>query len=475
MLHSVRVRLTVWYTAILALVLITFSGISYAFLAREIRAATDAALLDAAREFVGAFSNELPPSDLRLDFRTSGRDIMVLSPSGAIVAASRTRMPRNVRDEVLRTTPRALQQFRTVGNFRVLALPLTVFGRAYTVVVAESLQNQDDRLHAAARAVGLGIPIALLVASAGGYLLARKSLHPVARMSMQAREIGEKTLDQRIAVVNANDELGHLATTLNELLGRLQRAFESQRRFMADASHEMRTPVSIIQGEADVALSRHDRDAAEYRATIEIMRKAALNLTRIVQNLFLLARSDSGTYPIQTSRFYLDEVIADCVRSLRVAAVTKRIALTADCAPDLSIFADEELVRRLLLNLIDNAVKFTPDEGTVLVRARNEAADAIVEVTDSGAGIDAADLPHIFERFFRGDRGRRRVAGSGLGLAIVKWIAEIHGGSASVAHTDSQGTTIRVVLPIGELPQEEVVTSGRWDVGTSHPPSGPTS
>ncbi len=428
MLHSVRVRLTVWYTALLALVLITFSGISYAFLARAIRASTDAALSDAAREFISAFSTDLPPSDLRLDFRTSGRDILVLSPSGAVVAASRSQMPPEVRDQVLRTAPHSLQQFRTIGRFRVLALPLTVFGRAYTVVIAESLENQDRRLHAAARAVGLGIPIALLVASAGGYLLARKSLDPVARMSMQARELGEKTLDQRIAVVNASDELGHLATTLNELLGRLQSAFESQRRFMADASHEMRTPVSIIQGEADVALSRDDRDAAEYRATIEIMRKAALNLTRIVQNLFLLARSDSGTYPIQKSRFYLDEVIADCVRSLRVAAVTKRIALTADCAPDLSIFADEELIRRLLLNLIDNAVKFTPDEGTVLVRARTAGSDHLVEVTDSGAGIDAADLPHIFERFFRGDRGRRRGGGCGRGRAVVKWLAGVNGG-----------------------------------------------
>ncbi|HLJ73996.1 MAG TPA: HAMP domain-containing sensor histidine kinase, partial [Thermoanaerobaculia bacterium] len=274
-------------------------------------------------------------------------------------------------------------------------------------------------------------------------------------------EIGATSLDQRIPIVNDRDELGHLALTLNDLLARLQRAFDSQKRFMADASHELRTPVSIIQGEADVVLSRADRDVAEYRTSIEIMRRAATNLTRIVQNLFLLARSDAGTYPITLSRFYLDEVLADCVRAMRSAAVSKRISLTCDCAAELPIVADEELVGRLFLNLIDNAVKFTPDGGTVTLRSFRDGDHYAVEVTDNGPGIPPSDQPHIFERFFRGDRTRRRIGGAGLGLSIAKWITEVHGGTLQLKSSDTSGTTFVAVLPAGQI---EDATSGPPDL-----------
>lgn len=450
MLHSVRARLTLWYTAILALVLVTFSAISYVFLARAIRSATDAGLSDTAREFAAAFSADQTPSDLRLDFRYSDRDILVLAPNGTVVVSSRTRIPAAIKQQIADSVRSDFRGFRTFGGFRAFALPMTVFGHRYTAVVSASLDNQHQRLRAAARAVILGIPIALVVAAAGGYLLARKTLDPVTRMSTQAREIGATNLDRRIPVVNDRDELGYLAMTLNELLERLQRAFESQKRFMADASHELRTPVSIIQGEADVVLSRSDRDVNDYRASIEIMRRAATNLTRIVQNLFLLARSDAGTYPISKSRFYLDEVLAECVRAMRSAAVAKRISLTCDCTGELPIVADEELVGRLFLNLVDNAVKFTPEGGVVNVRARQDGAAYSVEVTDSGPGIPPADQPHIFERFFRGDRGRRRVAGAGLGLSIAKWIAEVHGGMLRLERSDASGTAFVAVLPADE-------------------------
>ena len=450
MFQSVRARLTLWYTGILALVLVTFSGISYVFLSRAIRAATDASLSDTAREFAAAFSAEHPPSDLRLDFRYSDREMSIYAPTGEVIASSRTHMPRGNRREIAAAIRSGMRGFRTFGQFRAYAVPIDVLGHRHTAVVAQSLEEQHQRLAAAARAVILAIPIALLVAAAGGYLLARKSLEPVMRMSAQAREIGAGTLDQRIAVVNELDELGFLATTLNELLARLQRAFESQKRFMADASHEMRTPVSIIQGEADVVLARTDRDPREYQASIEIMRKAALNLTRIVQNLFLLAGSDTGTYPINRSRFYLDEVLADCVRAMRTAALSKRIELTCDFASDLTIVADEELTRRLFLNLIDNAVKFTPEQGSVSARARPESDGYVVRVTDTGPGISDVDRPHIFERFFRGDRTRRRAAGAGLGLSIAKWIAEIHGGQLLLERADPNGTVFAVLLPKAE-------------------------
>jgi two-component system OmpR family sensor kinase len=478
MFHSVRARLTLWYTAILALVLVTFSIISYALLARTIRAATDSSLSGTAHEFAAAFSNEGGGADVHLDFRFSDREIFVFTPSGQVITSTRSRMTTPERQGLAKLVSGGFQGLRTIpGGIRVCAVPINVIGNHYTVVVAQSLDDQNGRLESAARAVFFGIPLALLVAAGGGYIMARKSLAPVRKMSLEARQIGAETLDERIAVVNERDELGFLAMTLNDLLERLQRAFASQRRFMADASHELRTPISILQGEADVALSRPDRSAADYRTSIEIMGKAALKLTRIVQDLFLLARTDAGTYPMSKSRFYLDEVVAECVRVMRSVAVAKRIELTCDSPSDLVVVADEELIQRLILNLVDNAVKFTGESGRVSVRVVREAGTYVVRVTDNGPGIPLEDQPRLFERFFRGNRSRvsrsvigRAASGAGLGLSIARWIAEAHAGCLVLESSDALGTTFAVKLPID--PPEFHVESEPCTPGASDSAAG---
>jgi heavy metal sensor kinase len=332
---------------------------------------------------------------------------------------------------------------------RAVAVPMNVAGRQYTAVVARDLDEQADRLESAAHAVFVGTPLALIVAAAGGYLLARKSFAPVTRMSMQARQIGASTLDERIEIGDERDELGFLAATLNGLLERLQHAFESQRRFMADASHELRTPIAIIQGEADVALARSDRSAADYRESIEVMQRAARKLTRIVQNLFLLARGDEGGYPVSKSRFYLGEVAGDCVRGLRSVAQSRGIEMTCSADDDIVIVADEELIQRLVLNLVENAVKFTPDGGRVDIAVEANGNLCSIRVTDSGAGILPDDQPHIFERFFRVDRARSQ-GGAGLGLPIARWIAELHGGSVRLERSGAGGSVFVAELPRGE-------------------------
>jgi two-component system OmpR family sensor kinase len=480
MFQSVRSRLTFWYTAILALVLVTFSGISYVLLARAIRSATDSSLAATAHEFTGAFSRDASNrgGNVFLDFRYSDREIIVFNERGQIVASSRPQMTRTEKQQLLALLRAGVTGFRTLSDERdgdgrrILAESISVIGKRYTVVVAQSLDAQTDRLESAANAVFLGIPLALLIAAGGGYLMARKSLAPVATMSMKARQIGAATLSDRIEVRNERDELGFLAATLNDLLERLQRAFESQQRFMADASHELRTPLSIIQGEADVVLARDDRRPGEYRESIQIMQAAATKLTRIVQNLFLLVRTDAGRYPVRPSRFYLDELLADCVRALRSVAVAKRIHLSCDTPAELLIEADEELIHRLMLNLIDNALKFTPEEGDVTVRARRFDGEYQVSVSDTGSGIPAEDQPHVFDRFFRGDRARtwRDVgtagsSGAGLGLSIAKWIAEVHGGDLRLASSDRRGTTFLVRLPVGSLSESPPLGQTHETVG----------
>lgn len=464
MLHSVRARLTLWYTAILGLVLITFSAISYVLIAREIRSATDRSLANTAREFASAFSNEpsspTTGSGVLLDYRGSDRQITVFSPTGEIVASSRSAWSATERNRIAAFVRSGATGFRTIPGgvsgrgIRVVATAIDVMGRRYAAVVSTDLDDQAARLSGAARSLFLGIPVALLLAAGGGYVLARKSLAPVTSMSAKARQIGADTLDERIVVANERDELGFLAVTLNDLLERLQRSFESQRRFMADASHELRTPVAIIQGEADVALTRTDRSPDEYRESIGIMQNAARGLTRIVQNLFLLARTDAGNYPMQRSRFYIDEVIAACVREMRTVATAKGVALTCETSSDAVIIADEDLIHRMLLNLVDNAVKFTPGGSRVDVRSQRSRGHVTIEIRDNGQGIAPEDQPHIFERFYRGDRNRRRntatgaARGAGLGLPIARWIAEAHDGTLVLAHSDASGSVFNVSLAI---------------------------
>jgi signal transduction histidine kinase len=482
MLQSVRARLTFWYTAVVAIVLIVFSAISYVLLAREIRASTDTSLSDTAHEFAQAVSRDpsvVAGGDVQHGYRYSDREIVLLTRSGTIIASSRARLAEDEQERLADAVGHGLSGFATLpggeegDGIRVFAMRLTAAGRPCVFVVARSLDEQADRLENAAQAVLFGIPLALLLAAGGGYLLAKSALRPVTSMSRQARQIGAETLTARIPVENERDELGFLAMTLNDLLERLQRSFESQRRFMADASHELRTPVAIIQGEAEVTLSRQDRSAEEYRESLQVIGNASTKLTRIVQNLFLLARSDAGGYPMQYSRFYLDESVAECVRSMRNIAAVRGVTLIHSTQSDLLIVADEALLQRMVLNLIDNAIKFTPEHGRVEVEVSTEQQMFVIRVRDNGRGIAPMHHEQIFERFFRVDAARGNTdavetatsragfargntdsqtstaAGAGLGLPIARWIAEAHHGSVALETSGADGSVFIARLPSG--------------------------
>ncbi len=452
MFHSVRARLTLWYTGILAVVLITFSVISYAILARDMRAATDASIAATSREFSASFARR--GETVLPDFRFTDNTIMLFDRDGRLTASSQPQFTGEEQQLMGALARSGFMGFATVAGGQakdgIRVRVDRVDGRH--IVVATNLHDDAQQLADTVRAMAFGIPLALLLAAGGGYLMARKSLAPVTTMSSKARQIGAETLTERIGVENERDELGFLATTLNELLERLQRAFDSQRSFMADASHELRTPLAIIQGESDVSLSR-DRTTEEYRESISIIQTAARKLTRIVESLFLLARSDAGRYPITTSRFYLDELLSDCVRALRSVAATHRVELRFDAPSEMMIVADEALIHRMVLNLVDNALKFTPPGGRVTVSADMTDDEYTIRVEDTGIGIAEGDRDRIFERFYRGDwkRSKRGIGhistGAGLGLPIARWIAEIHHGTLVLEHSDDTGTAFVTTLP----------------------------
>jgi two-component system, OmpR family, sensor kinase len=289
----------------------------------------------------------------------------------------------------------------------------------------------------------------LVVATAGGSLLARKSLEPVSAMAEQAARISATSLHERVAVPNPRDELGRLAGVLNDLLERLDRSFEEQRRLMADASHELRTPVAIISGEAELALSREQRSPAELHAALERVRGESNRLKRIVEDLFLLARAEAGDPIMVPHEVYLGEVAADSVRAVRSLAERKSVTLAFTGVEDLPFQGDEALLRRLFVNLLDNAIKYTPAGGDVTLSAERQNGDYLVTVADTGPGIPPEAQPHIFDRFYRSDRDRRASAtsGAGLGLAIAAWVAQTHGGSVSLEQSGTAGSRFAVRLP----------------------------
>ncbi len=343
--------------------------------------------------------------------------------------------------------PNRLTVGRGTDRARVHARAFVLGGRPYTLFLARSLADQDELLESLRESLMIGIPLWILVTGCLGYWLLRRTLAPVGTMSREAAAIGAEDLTRRLPVLDSRDEFGQLATTLNALLDRLERAIAQQRRFMADASHELRTPVSIVRGEAEVTLATDENDPAMLRDALGVIARESRSVSEIVEDLFLLARADSGQRVLSPSRFYLDELLDDVVRSMRSLAARKQLDLETDLARECMIEADEALVRRLLFNLLQNSVKYSVNGGSVKVLLiRTSTTDYSIEVSDSGPGIPAEEWTRIFDRFYRGPRAGTE-SGSGLGLSIARSIAELHGGSLQVADSTSSGSTFRVVLP----------------------------
>jgi heavy metal sensor kinase len=480
MLDSMRVRLTLWYTTVLALVLVVLSLITYFTFWRSTVQRTDTNLSELSEAFLTTLMAEVPdqsgPDAFQLAaqvaitehrfrdhvfaiFDAAGKSIVSSQdvPSGAAAPDSSPAGLLSSRSfqQFLDASSRSERFFgRVRGNkdgYRGFARHFSSEGKTYTLVILQSLHPQEEMLEEVKATFAWVIPLAILLASLGGYFLARKSLAPVVAMISQAGRIGAANLHERLAVQNERDELGHLARSFNSLLDRLSESFERQRRFMADASHELRTPVAILRGEAEVALLQQARSLEEYRESLGVLHQEAERLTHIVDDLFTLTRADAGQHPLQPRDFYLDELIAECVHAARTLALAKNISLMSEVAAESPIHADESLLRRMILNLIDNAIKYTPEGGRVTVACCRDGDEYALSITDTGTGIPAELQPRIFERFFRADKARSRSesdgGGAGLGLAISRWITEAHHGRLELTRSDSTGSTFTGYLP----------------------------
>ena len=290
-------------------------------------------------------------------------------------------------------------------------------------------------------------PLAILAALIGGYWLARHSLAPVERMALTAEQVTILRPSERIPIDNPNDELGQLARTLNGMLGRIEEAVVDVRRFTADAAHELRTPLSVLQTEAEVAL-RMPRAPDEYRHVIEVVLQQSKRLSQLTEQLLVLNQFDENK-PIRLEPVQLDALVRDVIEQIETAAEERSIAINLGLTQPVVVRGDDLQLGRLIYNLLDNAIKFTPVGGRIEVACRlAESSRVEVTVRDSGPGIAAEDLPHVTKRFYRADKSRgTNSRGAGLGLAICKSIVEAHEGTIRFKTQSGAGTTAIVELP----------------------------
>ena len=309
------------------------------------------------------------------------------------------------------------------------------------------------------------IPLSLLVVSGAGYLLARRTLAPVTEMAQTIDAITSSNLNQRVTVHNSNDEVGRLATGFNDLLERLQKAFGQQRQFMADASHELRTPVSAALTAAQVTLRDTNRSPEQYREALQIVEEQMLRLRRIVEDMFLLARADTASVKLRSEEFYLDELVSEACRAMRLLAHRAGVVLELMPAlPEVRMRGDAGLVRQAIIILLDNACKYNRAGGLVKVSLTMEGDCPVLRVTDTGSGIPEEARSHVFERFYRVDSSRARPgadgfdhgSGAGLGLAIAKWIADEHHGSLMLERSSSKGSAFALRFNRAREPMHEV-------------------
>jgi two-component system OmpR family sensor kinase len=336
------------------------------------------------------------------------------------------------------------------GRVRVYWARQRHAGAEFAVAAAQPLARVDRELGALRRALLGTVLVALLLAGAGGWWISCAGLRPVTEMADQARRITDRTPGFRLAAPNPEDELGLLSRAFNDLLGRLESALSHQRRFMAEASHELRTPVSIARTAIEVTLDGRDRSEEEYRDALAVVAEQIQRLSRIVDDMFTLARADVGGLPMDRSPLYVDELVAECVRETRVLAGPKGVDVGWDGASEVEATGNERLLRQMLINLLDNAIRYTPAGRAVRVNVA-AAPDAVeLAVSDGGQGIPEAERERIFERFVRLDAARHPWEGAGLGLPIARAIAEAHGGTLVLARSDPSGSTFLARLPLVE-------------------------
>jgi two-component system, OmpR family, sensor kinase len=469
MADSLRVRLLGWYAAIVTLV-VAIVGVAVCWMTWQSRMAAIDAELRASAEIVssavrpgvgGRFDVELP-SEATTYFQG-----IRTRPYYAVWSADGSLVDRSDPDIAPMKAPDAAG--RTRGHRR----EVVVRSRDLTILTGRDIGDVWRELWSLAITMTIVAFVGGTAALGGAWLLAGRALAPVQRINETARRMAEGDLTARIEVDRAETELDQVAFALNLAFDRQRESVERQRRFTADASHELRTPVATIMAELDWALLR-DRDAAAYRDSLETCRRAGARMQSLVEGLLTLARADSGELALRRRDVRLDRIVAEAIDMLRPLAQQREVSFQISILPAL-VTGDPDRLHDLATNLLFNAVAYTQPDGLVRVEVRADEETVTLVVRDTGIGIEAEDLPRIFDRFYRSDQARaREPAGAGLGLALAKWIAEAHRGSIVCSSEPGRCSEFVVRLPAASH-AAATDGAGRLSVRLATPPAAPAA
>ena len=449
-----RLRITAWYFAVLFAGFSLFGVVAFYAMRGSILETVDENLQDQMQGLRELIERDAGGARLQRDLEQdeeirAGSDLLQVSDAaGNWIYRSRTMShygpaaPGEARAAFTTEQPDGVP-------LRVLTLRVQAGGKTFIAQLAYPLDDFFEALARFRRVLFLSSPFLLLLASAGGYWLSRRALGPVDQVAREARSISAQNLSSRLPVPRTGDELQRLSETLNGMLERLEQAFRRITQFTADASHELRTPVALMRTRAEIVL-RRSRSEEEYRETLRQILEDLQRTSALIENLMLLARADSGAAALERARLDLSESVNEACLEGRALAEAKQIDLQLELPESpVWVYGDAHSLRRLFLILLDNAVKYTPPQGRITVSLRAADGCALAQVRDTGIGIAAGDLPHVFERFFRADRARsRQTGGAGLGLAIGKWIAEAHGGTVEAQSRPGEGSVFQVRIPL---------------------------
>lgn len=466
----IRAKLTIWYTTLLAASLITFGSILYVVLSRNIISSIDARLFSMAdmvsRAVFRPGTVNLPQNfDIFLEhffgIKTSGNFIQLMDEYGKIVFKSstlgKTHLPLS--GQAYHNSIDGNVTYETIKNIgqhpvRIITFPLMEDDQLISILqVGAPLQEATAALDALFYILIFGIPLAVILASGVGWFLAKKALSPVDIVTGLARKIEAGSLNERLDVSGPKDELGRLAKTFNDMIARLELSFKQMKQFTADASHELKTPLTILKGEMEIAL-RTEKTVEGLQGVIKSSLEEIDKMIAIVKSLLNLARFDSRVR-LPKDNINLDSIVEERFNQTLPMAKDKGIDMFITKKENVMITGDKLGIGQLLFNLIYNAIKYTPQGGRIEISLEQSDNWAIIKVIDTGIGIAEEDLPHIFDRFYRVDKARTTgVGGVGLGLSICKEIAEVHSGKIEVESEAGKGSMFKVYLPVKDRTAE---------------------
>ncbi len=479
-MRTIRAKIIVLFVVIFGLTLSVFSGVLYYLYARQSAQNFDLSLSNDALAIVGMVKGSsgleqeiisgLIQRPLQANFGTN-RYVQVLSISGNVIIRSSdlNDVTLPVSADVLALALTQHQVFETldqkttkslIGNGRLRMVTYPVFEDGmprYLVQVAANTQPLDENMLQLRLLLFISVPLAILAAALGGLFIAKKAFDPIARIIRTAQSISAEHLDRRLETGKVDDEVTRLSKTLNAMFDRIEEAFRLQKQFTADASHELKTPLTILLGEMEVALA-NPRTSKDYVETLGSAVEEIRRITKIVDELLTIARLESGQLQMQKRPVRLDELLLDAVSKTSAYASRRSIKINFEVtdrpteeSEEVYIDGDEDKLLSVFMNLLDNAIKYSGDDTTIRVVLDAGKGLALVKIIDNGIGIDSADLPHIFDRFYRADKSRSSDGsrkGTGLGLSISRYLIEAHGGTIEIESVKGSGTTVSVRLPV---------------------------